>query len=151
MIRHDEIIRRMKPKLREFARIFERQQHAIPPRFGERVAELAVNGALRFANGIGRANFWELCAKPLGPADFLAIATAVRVLILEDIPQLSASNYNEAKRFVILIDALYEAKTKLICSAADEPERLYIEGSGSFEFERTASRLREMQAADWGQ
>lgn len=105
----------------------------------------------RFANGIGRASFWELCAKPLGPADFLAIATAVRVLILEDIPQLSASNYNEAKRFVILIDALYEAKTKLICSAADEPERLYIEGSGSFEFERTASRLREMQAADWGQ
>lgn len=105
----------------------------------------------RFANGIGRATFWELCAKPLGPADFLAIASAVRVLILEDIPQLSASNYNEAKRFVILIDALYEAKTKLICSAADEPERLYIEGSGSFEFERTASRLREMQAADWGQ
>lgn len=105
----------------------------------------------RFANGIGRASFWELCAKPLGPADFLAIASAVRVLILEDIPQLSASNYNEAKRFVILIDALYEAKTKLICSAADEPERLYIEGSGSFEFERTASRLREMQAADWGQ
>lgn len=105
----------------------------------------------RFANGIGRASFWELCAKPLGPADFLAIASAVRVLILEDIPQLSASNYNEAKRFVTLIDALYEAKTKLICSAADEPERLYIEGSGSFEFERTASRLREMQAADWGQ
>lgn len=105
----------------------------------------------RFANGIGRASFWELCANPLGPADFLAIASAVRVLILEDVPQLSSSNYNEAKRFVILIDALYEAKTKLICSAADEPERLYIEGSGSFEFERTASRLREMQAADWGQ
>ncbi len=116
---------------------------------------LPVNGRStelpRFANGIGRASFWELCAKPLGPADFLAIASAVRVLILEDIPQLSSSNYNEAKRFVTLIDALYEAKTKLICSAADEPERLYIEGSGSFEFERTASRLREMQAADWGQ
>ncbi len=115
---------------------------------------LAVNGRTtvlpRFANGIGRASFWELCAKPLGPADYLAIASAVRVLILEDIPQLSASNYNEAKRFVTLIDALYEAKTKLICSAADEPERLYIEGSGSFEFERTASRLREMQGADWG-
>ena len=116
---------------------------------------LPVNGRItelpRFANGIGRATFWELCAKPLGPADYLAIASALRVLILEDIPQLSASNYNEAKRFVILIDALYEAKTKLICSAADEPERLYIEGSGSFEFERTASRLREMQGADWGQ
>ncbi len=105
----------------------------------------------RYANGIGRASFWELCAKPLGPADYLAIASAVRVLILEDIPYLSASNYNEAKRFVTLIDALYEAKTKLICSAADVPERLYSEGSGSFEFERTASRLREMQSAAWGQ
>lgn len=104
----------------------------------------------RYANGVGRASFWELCARPLGPGDFLAVAQAVRVLILEDIPQLSSSNFNEAKRFVTLIDALYEAKVRLICSAADEPERLYIEGEGSFEFERTASRLREMQGADWG-
>jgi cell division protein ZapE len=115
---------------------------------------LMVNGRRvevpRFANGIGRATFWELCAKPLGPADYLAIAGAVRVLILEDIPQLSSSNYNEAKRFVTLVDALYEAKVRLIASAADVPERLYLEGAGSFEFERTASRLREMQAADWG-
>ena len=84
-----------------------------------------------------------------GPADFLAIAGAVRVLILEDIPQLSSANYNEAKRFVTLIDALYEGRVRLICSAAEAPERLYIEGEGSFEFARTASRLREMQAADW--
>jgi cell division protein ZapE len=49
-----------------------------------------------------------------------------------------------------LIDALYEAQVRLIASAADTPERLYIEGDGSFEFERTASRLREMQGADWG-
>jgi cell division protein ZapE len=115
---------------------------------------LAVNGRKvdlpRFANGVGRASFWDLCSKPLGPADFLAIAAAVRVLILEDIPQLSASNYNEAKRFVTLIDALYEGRVRLIASAADAPERLYLEGAGSFEFERTASRLREMQAADWG-
>ena len=115
---------------------------------------LTVNGrkiALpSFASGIGRASFWELCAKPFGPADFLAIAAAVKVLILEDIPQLSSSNYNEAKRFVTLIDALYEARVRLIASAADAPERLYIEGAGNFEFERTASRLREMQAADWG-
>ena len=104
----------------------------------------------RFANGVGRASFWDLCSKPLGPADFLAIARAVRVLILEDIPQLSSANYNEAKRFVTLIDALYEAKVRLIASAAEAPERLYIEGEGSFEFERTASRLREMEAADWG-
>ena len=115
---------------------------------------LAVNGRQvelpRFANGVARASFWELCARPLGPADYLAIAGAVRVLILEDIPQLSASNYNEAKRFVTLIDALYEGHVRLICSAADEPERLYIEGKGSFEFARTASRLREMQSAGWG-
>lgn len=116
--------------------------------------DLAVNGRKvtlpRFGNGVARASFWELCAHPLGPADYLAIAAAVRVLILEDIPQLSASNYNQAKRFVTLIDALYEAHVRLICSAADEPERLYIEGEGSFEFARTASRLREMQGADWG-
>lgn len=115
---------------------------------------LPVNGreveVPRFANGVGRASFWELCAKPLGPGDFIAIAAACRVLILEDVPQLSSANYNEAKRFVTLIDALYEAKVRLICSAADSPERLYIEGTGAFEFERTASRLREMQDAAWG-
>ena len=116
---------------------------------------LPVNGRTidlpRFANGVGRASFWDLCSRPLGPGDYLAIAQAVRVLILEDVPQLSSENYNEAKRFVTLIDALYEAKVRLICSAADVPERLYLEGTGAFEFERTASRLREMQGADWGQ
>ena len=104
----------------------------------------------RFASGVGRATFWDLCDKPLGPADYLAIADACKVLILEDIPLLSASNFNQAKRFVTLLDALYEAKVRLICSAADIPERLYTEGEGAFEFERSASRLREMQDANWG-
>lgn len=104
----------------------------------------------RFASGVGRATFWDLCANPLGPADYLAIAEACRVLIIEDIPRLSSSNFNQAKRFVTLIDALYEAKVKVICSAAEEPEHLYLEGEGAFEFERTASRLREMQDANWG-
>ena len=121
---------------------------------GEGPLKLTVNGRMvdlpDHRSGVARASFWDLCGRPLGPADYLAIAEAVRVLILEEIPHLSASNYNEAKRFVTLIDALYEAKVRLICSAADEPERLYMEGAGSFEFERTASRLREMQAADWG-
>jgi cell division protein ZapE len=116
---------------------------------------LPVNGRQvdlpRFASGVGRASFWELCARALGPGDYLAIARAVRVLILEDIPQMSAANYNEAKRFVTLVDALYEARVRLVASAAEVPERLYIEGEGAFEFERTASRLREMQAAGWGQ
>ncbi|WP_371224619.1 cell division protein ZapE [Roseovarius sp. 2305UL8-3] len=104
-----------------------------------------------FHNGVARASFYDLCGKPLGPADYLALAEAARVLVLENIPQLGRSNFNEAKRFVTLIDALYEAKVQLICSAAAKPEFLYIEGEGSFEFERTASRLREMQSEDWGQ
>ena len=103
-----------------------------------------------FRSGIARAPFHALCGQPLGPGDFLAIAEAVKVLMLDDIPTLSRSNFNEAKRFVTLIDALYEARVRLIVSAAAVPEMLYLEGEGTFEFERTASRLREMQADGWG-
>ncbi len=103
-----------------------------------------------FRNGVARAPFRELCGRPLGPADYLAIAEAVRVLLLDDVPRLSRSNFNEARRFVILVDALYEAKVRLIVSAADVPERLYVAGEGAFEFERTASRLREMRSEGWG-
>lgn len=103
----------------------------------------------RFCNGVARIEFWDLCGQPYGPADYLAIAHSVRVMMIENIPRLSRSNYNAAKRFVMLIDALYEAKVRLIASAAAEPEKLYIEGAGSFEFGRTASRLHEMQSDDW--
>ena len=103
-----------------------------------------------FHNGVARARFHDLCGQPLGPADYLSIADAVRVLVLEDIPQLGRSNFNEARRFVTLVDALYEARVRLICTAAAEPEMLYIEGEGSFEFARTASRLREMMSHGWG-
>lgn len=103
-----------------------------------------------FAGGVGRASFWDLCGKPLGPADYLELVRVVDVLILDAIPRLGLSNYNEAKRFVTLIDTVYEARVRLIASAADAPEQLYYEGEGSFEFERTASRLREMQDASWG-
>jgi cell division protein ZapE len=104
-----------------------------------------------YRNGVGRARFHDLCGAMLGPGDYLAVADAVKVLILENIPSLSRSNFNEAKRFVTLIDALYEAHVRLICSAASEPETLYLEGEGVFEFERTASRLREMQDKSWGE
>ncbi len=103
-----------------------------------------------WADGAARASFYQLCDQPLGPADYLALAQAVDVLIFEDIPRMGSENYNQARRFVILIDALYEARTQLWCTAADTPDRLYVEGEGSFEFARTASRLMEMQAADWG-
>lgn len=102
-----------------------------------------------FRNGIARATFFDLCGQPLGPGDYLEIASRVKVLLLENIPLLSRSNFNEAKRFVTLIDAIYEARVRLIASAADRPDRLYLEGEGVFEFARTASRLEEMQSADW--
>jgi cell division protein ZapE len=104
----------------------------------------------RYWAGMARAEFWDLCGQPLGPADYLALVGAVKLLVLENVPRLDSSKFNEAKRFVTLIDSLYEARTRLIMSAEEDPERLYLEGAGSFEFERTASRLREMQSADWG-
>jgi cell division protein ZapE len=122
------------------------EQHSLTLHVQGREIELP-----RFHNGVARAKFYDLCGRMLGPADYLALAEAVRVLIVEDIPCLSRSNFNEAKRFVTLIDALYEAKVRLIVSAAAKPEMLYIEGTGTFEFERTASRLREMQAEGWGE
>ncbi|MCC6008767.1 MAG: AFG1 family ATPase [Rhodobacteraceae bacterium] len=100
-------------------------------------------------DGIVRADFETLCARPLGPADYLALAGMARVLLLSDIPRLSRARNNEAKRFVTLIDALYEARVGLVASAAAEPEALYIEGPGAFEFQRTASRLAEMRSREW--
>lgn len=102
-------------------------------------------------NGVGRTAFHALCGAALGPADYLAVAAAFRVLFLDDIPTLSRSNFNEAKRFVTLIDTLYEANVQLIASAAAQPDYLYLEGEGVFEFARTASRLAEMQSDGWGQ
>ena len=102
-----------------------------------------------YTNGMARVDFHELCGVPLGPADYLAITTQLRLIIIENIPILSSANANEAKRFIILIDTLYEAKVKLICSAEDVPEKLYQKGFGSFEFNRTSSRLVEMQSNTW--
>ena len=93
--------------------------------------------------------FSELCERPLGAADYLALAERYDAVFLDAIPQLSRAKNNEAKRFVTLIDALYEARARLVCSAAAEPDDLYIEGAGAFEFARTASRLDEMRSADW--
>jgi cell division protein ZapE len=103
-----------------------------------------------YRNGVARAAFAELCGQPLGPADYLAIAEAIDVLILDDVPVLGRARNNEAARFVTLIDALYETKVRLVASAAAEPDALYPEGEGAFEFARTASRLHEMRSADWG-
>jgi len=99
--------------------------------------------------GLVRASFASLCAVALGPNDYLAIAEQFHTVFLEDVPKLTPAKREEARRFVILIDALYEAKAKLIVLAQAEPIALYPEGDGAFEFERTASRLQEMRSADW--
>jgi len=101
------------------------------------------------AEGVALVSFDELCAQPLGPGDYLQIAARFHTMMIRDIPKLGPHNRNEAKRFVTLIDALYEAKVNLVCSAAVPPTELYTEGDGAFEFERTVSRLMEMQAADY--
>ncbi len=96
-----------------------------------------------------RASFNSLCGQALGAQDYLALAKQFHTVFLQDVPQLSPDKRNEAARFVTLIDALYEAKAKLVILAAAEPDDLYPEGTGAFEFERTASRLQEMRSAEW--
>lgn len=103
----------------------------------------------RTVGGMARATFNELCGSPLGPQDYLAIARRFHTLFLSDVPTLSPANHHEARRLVTLIDALYEAKTRLVVLAEAEPESLYAEGVGAFEFERTVSRLNEMRSASW--
>lgn len=103
----------------------------------------------REAAGVAWFTFEELCARPLYSRDYLTIAANFHTIILRGIPQLGSEKRNEAARFVALIDALYEAKIKLVASAAAEPETLYPEGDGAFEFERTVSRLHEMRSTDY--
>ncbi len=99
--------------------------------------------------GVAFSGFTNLCERPLGAADYLELATQYNTLVLSRIPRMGPNKRNEAKRFVTLIDALYEHKVNLICSAATPPEDLYPAGDGSFEFQRTVSRLMEMQSEDY--
>ena len=103
----------------------------------------------RACGGFVRVSFASLCAQALGAQDYLALAKRFHTVFLEDIPRLDSNRRNEAKRFVTLIDALYEAGTKLIALAAAQPDSLYPAGDGAFEFERTASRLHEMRSATY--
>lgn len=104
------------------------------------VPEAAV-GAARFA-------FADLCEKPLGAADYAAICERYHTLFIDRVPVMTQANRNAAKRFITLIDTLYDRKTRLFVSAAADPEGLYRGRAGTegFEFARTASRLNEMQS-----
>lgn len=103
----------------------------------------------RTAAGTARASFDRLCNNNLGAADYLRLSHAFQTLILENVPKMGPESRNQAKRFVTLIDALYETRTKLIMSAETDPEDLYPKGDGAFEFERTISRLIEMRSHDY--
>ncbi|HVT54516.1 MAG TPA: cell division protein ZapE, partial [Xanthobacteraceae bacterium] len=101
--------------------------------------------------GAARFPFEDLCVKPLGAADFVKIARTFHTLVVENIPMISPEQKNEAKRFILLIDTLYDNAVKLIASAAAEPDALYRarDGSEAHEFKRTASRLIEMRSESY--
>jgi cell division protein ZapE len=101
------------------------------------------------AAGIAWFTFAELCGTPLGAGDYLALAERFDTLILAEVPRLGPEMRNEAKRFNTLIDALYEAKAHVVISAEAPAAELYPEGDGAFEFERTVSRLLEMQSLEY--
>lgn len=105
----------------------------------------------RAAGGAARFSFAELCERPLGARDYLAIAERYDTIFIDHVPVMDRARRNEAKRFILLIDTLYDHRIRLFLSAAAAPDRLYQAPSGTeaFEFQRTASRLHEMQSRDW--
>ena len=103
----------------------------------------------RAAGGMLRGHFVSLCVHALGPDDYLAIAARFHTVFLEQVPKLGPDRRNEARRLATLVDTLYEARARLVVLAAAEPDALYPAGDLAFEFERTASRLKEMRSADW--
>ncbi|GAB4071646.1 AFG1 family ATPase [Ancylobacter sonchi] len=101
--------------------------------------------------GAARFSFADLCEQPLGASDYLRLARAYHTLVIEHVPVMDQDRRNEAKRFITLIDELYDKGVKLVASAAAEPEELYrgTQGAEAFEWARTVSRLHEMRSADY--
>jgi len=117
-------------------------------------ADIAVPGGRtlhvpKSLKGVAVFSFRRLCGEPRGAPDYLAIARRYHTVFVVGIPVLGPENRNEAARFVTLIDSLYEHNVKLLAAADAEPAALYPRGTGAFEFERTVSRLMEMQSRDY--
>ncbi len=102
--------------------------------------------ARALADGIAWFDFVELCEKPRSPADYIELARRFNTIVLDDVPQLDDTQNDPARRFISLIDELYDRNVNLIIAAAVEPERLYRGERLAFEFQRTVSRLHEMQS-----
>ena len=101
------------------------------------------------AEGAARFSFGNLCLAPLAAADYLAIVRRFHTLFIDNIPVMGPDMRDAARRFIVLVDTLYDERTQLVCSAAAPPEKLYVGGDGADAFRRTASRLVEMQSGDW--
>jgi cell division protein ZapE len=125
--------------------------HGLP----EAAAEIMVKGrhvaVPRAAGASARFTFADLCEKPLAARDYLAIATHYDTIFVDHVPVLPETRRNEAKRLILLIDTLYDQQTRLVMSADAPPEDIYQgkRGTEAFEFQRTVSRLIEMQSKDW--
>lgn len=136
------------------AAFFQLTDHPIEDRAAVPSEELDVGGGRtlhvpKSLKGVAVFSFKRLCGEPRGAADYLAIARRFHTVIVVGIPVMTREMRNEAARFVTLIDALYEHRVKLLAAADSEPAGLYPTGDGRFEFERTVSRLEEMQSADY--
>ena len=139
---------------KELSKAFWRlTDHEVDDRSEVGPEELAVQGRILrvpiASRGVAVVSFKKMCAAALGSADYLALAWKYHTIIMVGIPELGPENRNEAKRFVTFIDALYENNVKFLCCAAVAPEKLYAEGHGHFEFQRTVSRLMEMQSKEY--
>jgi len=108
--------------------------------------DLRVPNAL---NGVARFSFAELCDRPLGPADYAAIARTYHTLLVDSIPNLDKSAPDAVRRFIILIDEMYEHRVNLVASADCTPDMLLTQGKQAWDFRRTSSRLTEMGSKHW--
>jgi cell division protein ZapE len=101
------------------------------------------------ARRVALVAFEDLCARPLGAADYLTLADAFDTVLIDGVPRFTEARRNEMKRFIVLIDSLYEARRRIVVAAETSPGRLYAADSAALEFARTESRLMEMQSAEW--
>lgn len=133
----------------ELKEIFERMSHHAIAAPEEIIVKKRVIHIPKVCRDMAWFHFDDLCAQPHGAEDYLELARLFRNIFIVGIPKMGKEMRNEAKRFVTLIDILYEQGVKLFCTAEAEPNKLYEEGDGSFEFARTASRLTEMRTKEY--